>query len=291
VDPTSPMHYIDGMANGPRPTFVGVAHKLAQRWLPPVATQALKNVLGPVRWSGDFANWEAALRECEGYSAEVILERVTAGALEVKEGRALYERDSRAFYEKAYEWPLLSCLLWAANREDGELNVLDFGGSLGSRYYQHRKWLAGLKRVRWSIVEQENFARVGREKFQDDTLRFYTEADTCIAAEKPNVLYFSASLQYLEKPYAVLSGLLDHPFQVVILDRMPLVNGPRDRITVQRVGERIYPASYPAWFFSKAELLKVFEGRFRLVEDFDVPDRANLAGTKFQGFLFERIPR
>src|SRR5450755_3323695 len=107
------------MANGPRPTFVSVAHKLAQRWLPPVATQALKNVFGPVHWFGDFASWEDALRQCEGYSAAVILERVTAGALEVKEGRAFYERDSRPFYEKAYEWPMLSCLLWAANRQGG----------------------------------------------------------------------------------------------------------------------------------------------------------------------------
>jgi putative methyltransferase (TIGR04325 family) len=279
------------MAKSPRPTFAGVAQQVAQQWLPPVATRALKDVFGANHFYGDFANWADAKLKCGGYSTEVILQRVVAGALEVKEGRASYERDSQVFYEKAYEWPALACLLWAANREGGALSVLDFGGSLGSRYYQHRKWFEGMKHVRWSIVEQENFARVGREQFQDDTLRFYTDAAECVAKERATVLTISAVLQYLEDPYAVMNRLLDLAFNVILLDRTSLIEGSKDRLTLQRVSSRIYPATYPAWFFSRAKLLEMFEGRYRLVEDFAAPDRANLASTSYRGFLFERIER
>jgi len=279
------------MANGPSPTLASAAQKAAFRWLPPGAVQTLKNFFGAVHFSGDFETWPAAKSKCEGYGADAILERVTAGALEVKEGRAVYERDSLVFHEKAYEWPALACLLWAANRAGGELSVLDFGGSLGSRYFQHRNWLVGLKSVRWSIVEQENFVRVGRDKFQDDVLRFYDDVDGCVAAEKPNVLHLSSVLQYLEKPYEMLDGLLNKGFDVILLDRTPLIDGSTDRLTVQRISKRIYPASYPAWFFARARLLQAFEGRYRLVEDFDALDRANIAGAKYSGFLFERISR
>src|SRR4051794_8176228 len=124
------------MADG-RQSLNSVAEKLALQFLPPVVSRALKDVFGAVHFSGDFATWQEAQSKSEGYGANQILERVSEGAREVKEGRARYERDSKVFYEKSYEWPMLSCLLWAAVRDEGSLSVLDFGGSLGSRYYQH----------------------------------------------------------------------------------------------------------------------------------------------------------
>lgn len=276
------------MTKGRHPNLNSAAEKMALRFLPPVVTRALKNAFGAVHFSGDFPTWQDAQQKCEGYGANQILERVKESALAVKEGRARYERDSKVFYEKAYEWPMLSCLLWAAVREGGSLSVLDFGGSLGSRYYQHRPWLTQMKRVRWSVVEQPGFVRVGQEQFQDDVLRFYPDVPSCVAAEAPNVLHISCVLQYLEQPYEVLDQLLGVGFKAIILDRTALIEGPRDRLTVQRVGKSIYPASYPAWFFSRARLLEAFSPRYRLVEDFDTADKANLPRTKYQGFLFER---
>jgi putative methyltransferase (TIGR04325 family) len=282
--------YNVAMAAGPKSRWMNVAERTIQRWLPPVAVDALKRSFGSVHFEGNYSSWSEAAQACEGYGTDVVLERVVAAATAVKEGRAAYERDSLVFHESAYEWPLLSCLLWAANHEGGALNVLDFGGSLGSSYYQHRAWLQGLRRLRWSIVEQQNFVRVGRERFQDDTLRFFPDVDNCIQEEKPTVLMLSGVLQYLEDPYALLNSLLDKAFEVIILDRTPLLDSPKSRITLQRVGERIYPATYPAWFFSRTEFLRVFEGRYRLIQAFDCADRVNLP-SRFQGFLFERITR
>ncbi len=255
-----------------------------------MAVGALKNAFGSVHFSGDYATWDDAKKQCEGYGAEVILERVAAAAAAVRDGKAAYERDSLLFYEQAYEWPMLACLLWAASRQQGELSVLDFGGSLGSTYYQHRKWFKSLTRLRWSIVEQEHFVRAGREHFQDEILRFYPDVEACLSAERPNVLFLSGVLQYLSEPLALLDGFLAKGFEAVLIDRTPLLEGSRSRITLQKVSARIYPATYPAWFFSRRELLEVFEGRYRLVEAFDAMDRANVPGSKYQGLLFERVP-
>jgi putative methyltransferase (TIGR04325 family) len=38
---------------------------------------------------------------------------------------------------------------------------LDFGGSLGSSYFQNKKFLDALRLVEWNVVEQENFVATG----------------------------------------------------------------------------------------------------------------------------------
>ncbi len=65
--------------------------------------------------------------------------------LKVKRGEAVYERDSIVLEKFQYSWPLTSGLLYAATMSNSKLNVLDFGGSLGSSYYQNRNYLKGIK--------------------------------------------------------------------------------------------------------------------------------------------------
>src|SRR5712691_3342391 len=88
--------------------------------------------------SGDYAAWEDAVHASTGYDSEVILEKTRTALLQVKNGQAVYERDSVVFDEVQYAWPLLAGLLWIATRSGGKLDVLDFGGSLGSTYFQNR---------------------------------------------------------------------------------------------------------------------------------------------------------
>ena len=61
-------------------------------------------------------------------------------AFKVKNGEAVYERDSVLFDEIQYSWGLLAGLEKAALEHDGKLCVLDFGGSLGSTYYQNKQF-------------------------------------------------------------------------------------------------------------------------------------------------------
>jgi putative methyltransferase (TIGR04325 family) len=256
-----------------------------RRWMPPVMLDAVKRRFGSVHYRGDLASWADARRASEGFDSGAVLDRVMAGALAVKNGEAAYERDSVTFREKAYVWPVLSGLLWAAARNRGELRVLDFGGSLGSLYYQHRTWLAGLPALEWSIVEQPHFVEVGKRHFEDEVLRFFPDIESAITSRRPNLLLISAVLQYLEEPYAMLERLLAHEFDVVLIDRTAFSAEDRDRLTIQSVGARIYPASYPAWFFSRTKFLAAFEHKYRLVETFPDAGRADIP-SRFEGFLF-----
>jgi putative methyltransferase (TIGR04325 family) len=258
------------------------------RWLPPVMLALLKRTLGSVHYGGDYPSWQAATAECEGFDAREILERVTRAALAVKNGEAAYERDSVTFDKKAYVWHVLASLLRAAARNGGELSVLDFGGSLGSSYFQHRAWLEDLRRFQWTIVEQPSFVEVGRKHFADATLGFFEDLPSALAHARPNVLLVSAVLQYLEDPYARLAELTSAGFDTLIFDRVGFTLEGRDRLTVQRVGERIYPASYPCWFFDHARFLAAFADRYRLVNTFEPVDRANIP-ARYESFLFERV--
>ena len=113
-----------------------------------------------------------ALQVSTGYDDAAVLQRVHESALKVKRGDALFERNSVCFYHEEYRWPIFACLLVAAAERDAHLNVLDFGGSLGSFYFQHRKFFSKLKNVSWSVVEQTQFVECGREQIQDGTLKF-----------------------------------------------------------------------------------------------------------------------
>jgi len=264
--------------------------KRLARWLPPALLDGLRARFGSVRFSGDYASFGAAQAACAGYADERILGRVELAARAVEEGRAAFERDGVAFAEMERAWPVLASLLWMASQQQGRLHVLDFGGSLGSSYRQHRSFLGALSELRWSVVEQPHFVAAGRRRFEDAALRFYPDVPSCLAVARPDVVLLSSVLQYLEHPYSVLRSLLALELEFVLVDRTPFLAASRDRLTVQRVSRRMGAASYPAWFFSRTKFLREFEGRYSLVEVFDGADRANIR-SRFEGFLFRRVGR
>lgn len=265
------------------------ARQTLAQWIPPAAKSLLQSRFGSVRFHGDYPTWEAAQRDCAGYDAGSILDRVREASLAVKEGRAAFERDSVLFDRIQYSWPVLASLLWIASRNDGNLHVLDFGGSLGSSYRQNLGFLSGLKSLRWSVVEQPHFVACGKEKFEDGTLRFFPDIASCAAWHKPDVILLSSVLNYLDRPYDMLASMADSGIAHILVDRTPFIEGDRDRLTVQKVSPRIYPASYPAWFFSRRKFFSFFAGRYQLIEEFDSLDRANIP-SRYLGFLFARKP-
>ena len=223
--------------------------------------------------SGDYRSWDEAMAASTGYDSEIILEKTRLALLAVKNGEAAYERDSVLFDEVEYVWPLLAGLMWVAARCGGTLNVLDFGGSLGSTYSQNRAFLSALPEVRWNIVEQPQHVKTGKEWFEDDHLRFYPDISGCLAETTPNVVLLSGVLQYLERPRAILNQVLALPCGHVIIDRTPFWAGPSDRLCVQTVPPSIYPASYPSWIFSRQRFRSRLHDDWRLIVTFDALDR------------------
>jgi putative methyltransferase (TIGR04325 family) len=269
---------------------------LARDWLPPALARNWARLLrrgqGNV-FEGPFASWAEAAGRSTGYDSKQILERVLAATLEVKHGRAVFERDSVLFDEIQYAWPVTAGLMCAAARYDGRLRVLDFGGALGSSYFQNRSFLHGLKRVRWAIVEQPHFVQAGREHIQDDDLVFYPTIGECAANENPNVVLLSGVLQYLDRPYAILQELIECGAEFVIVDRTSFHDGRDDLVAMQTVPPAIYSASYPMWLLSRHDFMRSMSSQFDLVAESLSPEgyiSLRDSTFSFNGFIFRRRP-
>jgi len=256
--------------------------------LPPVAARFLSHILGRKTFKGNYASWNAAMNASTGYDSDRIVNKVKESAMKVRDGDAVYERDSVLFDEIQYSWPLLAGILWIASRSGNRLSLVDFGGALGSSYYQNRGFLAHLEYLRWSIVEQEKFFRIGKEQFQNEHVRFYKNLPDCISEEKPSLLLLCAVLQYLENPNRFLEEVLDMGFDYIILDRTSFIKGQRDLLCVQRVDESIYRASYPCWFFGNGRFLAHLNSRYQAVAGFECAENANLKNTFFKGYIFRK---
>jgi len=265
---------------------------LYRSFLPPAVLEVHRWFRGRHVFLGDYANWKEAKNASTGYDAGLILDKVRDAMRKVKSGDQLYERDSVLFSKIQYSWPLLAGLLWIATQKECRLNLLDFGGSLGSTYYQNREFLTHLRELRWSIVEQREFARCGKREFENEHLKFYEDLEDCFQEQGPDVILFSSVLQYLEFPYAILDKALKFGFEFILIDRTPLIDSGDDRITVQKVPPSIYDASYPAWFFNREKFLSFLSRDYELMAEFDA-----LSGTIYlrgaravdKGFVFRKV--
>ena len=250
-----------------------------------------QNIGQSIVFDGDYGSWDGATRSSTGYDAGVILEKTCAALLKVKNGEAVYERDSVLFDKIQHSFPVLAGLLRAAQVHDGRLCVVDFGGALGSSYFQCRDFLKVVRQLEWLVVEQPAHIACGRKNFESDQLRFYNTLEECAAGHQPNALLLSSVLQYLPNPYEVLQKLLSHRISHVIIDRTAFLANDRERLTVQHVPDSIYPASYPAWFFSETKFTAAIESAgYSLTADFpSTVDDYSPEGGKgyYKGFIYE----
>jgi putative methyltransferase (TIGR04325 family) len=170
--------------------------------------------------------------------------------------------------------------------DGGGLRVLDFGGALGSTYFQYRRELTEVSNVTWAVVEQPMFVEAGRIEFESAELRFFPTVAAAQSAVNADVLILSGVVQCVEAPHALLAELLQMPWRLVVFDRVALHEGARDRLTVQTVPRSIYRASYPAWFFRQDRLMAHFAEKYRCVAEFINGD-PGASGFRFMGFVFE----
>ena len=239
-------------------------------------------------WKGEYKTWKEAENLSTGYDANEIIKKVRESALKVKNGKAVYERDSFIFDEIEYSWPLLAGLMFASARSRGSIKVLDFGGSLGTTYFQNKKFLDNFQDVSWNIVEQKHFVNAGKIDFEDERLKFYYDIKSCIENEKPNILLLSSVLQYISKPYDLLNELLKNNFEIILIDRT-LFSKTNKKIKLQSVPPKIYKASYPCWFLDELEFITYLESNnYDIMESFET-----LGGQSkeyvFKGFIAKKM--
>ncbi|HEV2270385.1 MAG TPA: methyltransferase, TIGR04325 family [Steroidobacteraceae bacterium] len=258
--------------------------KLLKPLVPPLLADLVSRARSPIRFSGEFASWEAAAARAGGYDAREITDRVLAATRKVAAGEAAYERDTVLFDRIEYAWPVLASLL-QVGLERGALRVVDFGGSLGSTWRQNSRYLQRLRiPLSWHVVEQEHLVALGNQEFSGDVLRFYPSI-TEAARGGADVVLFSSSLCYVRDAEQCVREAAAAPF--IVVDRLPIISGARDRIAVQHVSEPIYRASYPIRLFAEETLMSGLLAGWCVRETWDCdlqPDR----DSRCRGFFLEK---
>ena len=241
-----------------------------------------RNLLPPILWRlhgsskvnrfrGDYPTWESAMRVTRGYGAVSILSAVQESTRKVVCGAAKYERDQILFSDNAKRWPLVGALLRQALslKSTEVLGVMDFGGSLGSTYYQIRDVIEDIVKLRWSVIDQASFVAAGKAEFETEVLRFRGSIRECLVRDQPVVALLSAVLGWVENPYAVLGEVLAAGLPMIIIDRTALLEGTKDRLAAQFVPESLGGGSYPVWFLSRRKLESVLCKDYTILSMFE----------------------
>ncbi len=265
--------------------------KILKKVIPPIIFDIINLCKKKYGFFGDYASWEEALKMTSSYESQDILNKVRDSLAKVRDGQAVYERDSVLFDKIEISFPLLCGLMMAALDNKGELIIVDYGGSLGSTYFQNKNILGYVvKSLKWNIIEQRNFIECGKKEFETEELKFYYSLEECLRENSPNVLILSSFLQYIDKPRDFIRKTLEFNFKYIIIDRTMFAETKenRDIVTVQVVPPEIYTASYPAWFFNKEKLVSFFSDRYTLINEFDCMDQHQIPGftASGNGFVF-----
>ena len=265
---------------------------IVRDWLPPALLGLYRRVRGErIAFRGNYPNWEAALTDSRGYADVAIVERVSQALLQVRAGTGAFERDGVVLPCHKYDFPLLAALLHVAATR-GRLHVADFGGSLGSTYFQHLKLLRGIPDLRWDVVEQPHFVERGRAQFADAVLRFQFSLRDCLAAGQPNLVLLSSVLPYVPKPYALITQVRASGAEFVLLNRTPaLPADSADLLTVQHVALAEYQTSYPAWLLGQTRLFAAFAPEYRLVLEIEPEEHWQVGAQQARGVggLLQRV--
>lgn len=258
-----------------------------RRWLPRPLRSWWRRCFRPRVFQGDYPGWAAACAVAEGYDDPEKSTRIIAAAREVRAGRAGWDRDGVLFHEPQWHEPLVAALRRVAQAGGGVLEVVDFGGGLGSTWWQHRTALADF-RVSWRVVERARLVDAGRREFSDAVLTFHPTLAAAQAASPAQVILLSSVLPYLEDPHALLREVAAWGAPHVIVDRTPFVTGGRDRLAVQSAPPDLGGGRYPCWLFDRAGVTTAFQVHYDLAGEWLVPfDQAD-ENVPYHGLHFQR---
>lgn len=238
-----------------------------------------------VKWQGDFPSWEKALSQCSSYNSEIIFQKVASASRSVENGKSVFERDSALFDEIEYSWPLLSSLLWVYAKEQ-YLDLIDYGGALGTTWRQNKSFLAHLDNINWTIVEQKRFVEIGMKEFTIPPLNFKAALSEAYT-DNTNTILLGSTLGYMEKPWELLGSIIDLNVKHIIIDRTAVQPTNRDRLTVQLIKPPIYKASYPCWILSEDYLLNKIENKYKRIEIWR-KDKEMIPNSHFIGGVWVR---
>jgi putative methyltransferase (TIGR04325 family) len=180
---------------------------------------------------------------------------------------------------------LLAALEHIALHGEERLDVVDFGGGMGHHYFELRPHLN--RPVAWHVVELPQTATQAQELFGGAELTFHDELAAVPVC--PNVVVASGALQYTSDPFGYLQRLAGLGSRWLLIDRLPLIDGPHNRLTVHTVPPTLYDARYPAWFLSRERFEAALTGWSRRLH-WQASEVIALSGSfvEYGGLLVER---
>ncbi|MEY2901222.1 MAG: hypothetical protein RLY89_328 [Bacteroidota bacterium] len=236
-------------------------------------------------WKGNYPSFEVAKQNAGGYDADHILQSIINSTGKVRDGIIPFERDGIEYDKIKMNFPLLSTLLMLASQNGNKLTVLDFGGSLGTSYFQNRNFLKGLNRLDWCVVEQENYVNAGKNSFKSDELHFYFTIEECLASHKPDIILFNSVIQYIGSAFQLLEEVSKTGIKYLLFDATAYIDGDIDRYAIQHVPPEFYglDASYACIFFSKTKMFRFLQNYYELCFEYiSEPDKYYLELMPFQ---------
>jgi putative methyltransferase (TIGR04325 family) len=254
--------------------------------------RSLRNRVATARRKGQLAlvgpcDWAMAQKLSAGYDAENIIEQVRQATRQIVNDPSGYERDGNVFHDNERPFHVAAVLCKAALEHGNRLVVLDFGGSLGSSYYQCRSLLPSRCDVVWLVVEQKRYMEIGRREFTTKTVSFHETIGEA-AAQHPTVVLCSSSLQYVEEYGRVIDDILSIPScEYLVVDRTPFTTDAGDKIFIQVVPPCIYEATYPFRAIAYEPFVKkIRAGGMRCIGDLKQEEFSSLLGRSASAYRF-----
>lgn len=205
-----------------------------------------------------YGSWTDARVNSTGYDSNLIAEKVLSATRKVIAGEFAFERDSVLFAKPEIHPPLIAGL-GAARSFTNDIKVVDFGGSMGSLFFQHQRYLSAFGVKNWTVIEQSTFVSLANKLPPVADLSY---SQDLASAENSNFLLLSSVLNYLEDYESIFSKCLDLPhLKFVMIDRTAFSHSDSEWIIVQEVPEEIYKASYPCRILSESKVNSILEKR------------------------------
>lgn len=182
--------------------------------------------LYPYGFRGNYSSWHEAIAAAGGdYRSDAIVTRNIQSTEQ-------FIRDVRQASDHHPSTLRIRDNIEGGSRASVVPHVLDFGGALGRHYFGVRSVIPASRRLNWTVWETKPMAQAGNRRFRSDELTFVHEAEEL--RDNYDLGIASGSLQYVERPWDTLRILLSK-VSLLIVDRLPLIDGASDRLTIQRV--------------------------------------------------------
>lgn len=221
------------------------------------------------KFDGIYDNWEDAKINSVGYNDDLILSKVISANRKCLNDNNLFERDSILFLNPQYSHFINTYLLFILSKSGrANLNVLDFGGALGTTYRQFKHIIKGEIIIKWGIIEQDKLLRIGENEFANDELYFISFDEILKSDKHFDVVIFSGVIEFLEKPFEILNSISLLNVDYVLIDRSSFWQGD-EHLLSNLIAAKQIGGSYPCYIFSEMCFNKEMSINWELINTWD----------------------